>query len=153
MPLVNSQGLRGIMQTFKELVRLPLNQWNFVSFNNLSSAHLEALCILLGIPKSGSKTIKIKRLTNTVKVRIIIEFYLTRCDSVEQAINTLAHEYKTTELKSLCRQVGVFCSLSNKRAIAVSLTNWRTSCINKGTKAYQEAKSVLTKRPKQLSLF
>lgn len=142
------------MNTFRKIIKSPLTEWHSHLFLELSSTQLEALCILLGIPKSGTKAQKIQRLIATVEVRVLLERYLKRCNSLQEAIYTLEHEYKASELKALCRQVGAFYSkLSNKYAIATSLMNWRNNCLQRGKEAYQQVKAEHAKKPKQLSLL
>lgn len=142
------------MKSFKEIIKSPLTEWDTASISQLSNRQIEALCILLGIPKSGNKSQKIERLTHTIVVRIILDKYLQEFRTTKDAATVLAHEYKVRELRGLCKKVKCFHSkLTTKYSIATSLFNWRTGCISRGREAYQQVKAELAKRPRQLSLF
>lgn len=141
------------LTTFKTLVRSPLTEWTLPRFSELSAIQLEALCILLGIPKSGNKAQKINRLVQTAEVRLVLDRYRARHETPEKGIADLANEYTVSELKDLCRKVNCFYSLPTKYAIAASLFNWRANSIKRGIEAYRQVKAEHAKKPKQLSLF
>lgn len=131
--------------TLKECVYNPVSEWNWEEVALLSAQQLEALCQILGVPYSGTKQEKFNRLMVVAEIRTLLANYNTP--------EELTAKFKRAELSGLAKKVGALHYLS-KRAIAVSLLNWRNECRRKGQQAVKDAIAQIKeqKAPKQLRL-
>jgi hypothetical protein len=73
---------------------------------------------------------------------------------LQAAVDELAAAYKGFELRGMCRTAQVYQGRT-KRAMAVSLIQWRNACRNKGQRVLREAKEAAKAeaKPVQTRLF
>jgi hypothetical protein len=130
----------------KSLTQRPAWQWEAEELGALNGKCLEALSCLMGIPKSGKKSVKIQRLLDMAQVRDVLKSFKlpdTRDhDAVTEVCKSLAARFLGRELKALCRQVKIYCP-STKYGMASALLNWRKSCTEKGMRFLSEMRQQL----------
>lgn len=142
--------------TLKQATQTRPDKWNAQELSELSNTQLEALCLIMGFPKSGTKAQKIARLISYGSVFALLAPYQPKStfDSTETAQLTqrLAHRFDGKTLSRLCKQVRAF-NHSTKYGKAGSLISWRSTCLRRGLDAIAQAKADIQKRPKQLTLI
>ena len=106
----------------------------------LYAKQIACLCIVLGIPHSGTKKVKVDRLFKAIEViKVVKEFDQSgynQTPSRESAM-FLADRYSSKYLRYLCKQVKIFIGYT-KYMMATSLINWRHSSMKRGTKDYMD---------------
>ncbi|MFP4336412.1 MAG: hypothetical protein ACLFQP_00640 [Halothece sp.] len=127
--------------TLKECLQLPPWRWNWDEIKQLSNTEIEALCKVMGIASSGSKSQKIFRLKSVAEVRLFLN---------GKDLKTLQNLPKKV-LVEKAKKVGVIHYLT-KYAIAASLLNWRKSCNSRGMNYVKQIVSLNQANPKQLNL-
>ena len=135
------------MTTNAFLIAFPMDSWRWTQnlLAECTSEELEALSLLMGIAKSGSKAVKIKRLLLAARVREVLTLVT---DPAE-----LVAAYTAKELRELCGWADVYTG-GTKTALAVALLNWRNECRRKGQQVLKEGKESLAQKPfRQLRLF
>ena len=130
---------------FNRLMRdIESDLWNG-DLSPLSAKEVQALCILLGIPSSGSKTEATARLQDLRDLRLTLSEY-------EDAPEDLCRDFRAPELKTMCKRAKLWRS-GPKAAIAAGLLMWRNRCRHMGQKALTEAREEAKQNPRQLLLF
>lgn len=141
---------------FKKMLGLPIWGWCIDELKILPGKYLQALCIVMGIPKSGTKTKLLDRLLSTAEVRKALADFKPQPQqqSLSEIIQNpnfsgendsvlkLANAYKGEELKALCKKVRAFAG-STKYAMAASLLNWKIQSSKKGADAFQQVIATL----------
>lgn len=134
---------------FKKLLSLPSWEWCVEELQVLSGKYLQALSIVMGIPKSGTKAKILERLQTTAEVRFALSDFkhVPQDVTLESAANAtfvtgdpevlrLASTYKGEFLKALCRKVKCFAG-STKYAMAAALLQWKNQSAHIGVDAYK----------------
>ncbi|MDA8155585.1 MAG: hypothetical protein M0Z52_03895 [Actinomycetota bacterium] len=98
-----------------------------------SASELRALCYLMVLPHSGTKSKITERILAAWYVRTAIKNFSNRKELVEA--------FKSVELKNMCKAVKVYAG-STKLAKAAALLNWRNECRSKGLKRLEEARAI-----------
>ncbi|MFP5274240.1 hypothetical protein [Coleofasciculus sp.] len=133
----------------KSLTQKSAWQWEAEELEALNGKCLEALSCLMGIPKSGKKSVKIQRLLDMAQVReALYSFKLpdTRDhDAVTEVCKSLAARFLSRELKALCRRVKIYCP-STKYGMASALLNWLKSTTEKGMRFLSEMRQQLQRQ-------
>jgi hypothetical protein len=126
----------------KHLTRKPAWEWQLRELQALNGACLEALSVIMGIAKSGTKSRKIERLWAVTQVRGAIKDFANpqSHDEVVEIALLVAGRFKGKELKALCKKAKVFAP-STKYGMAASLLGWRRNCNSNGMQALQNLKS------------
>lgn len=127
--------------TLKALTRKPSWEWQVEELEALNCHCLEALSLLMGVAKSGTKVKKIKRLMDVAEVRSRLKDFVNP-DSQEESVEVakeLASKFKGAELKALCKKAGVYAP-STKYGMGASLLNWRKACNRRGTEVINQHK-------------
>jgi hypothetical protein len=105
------------------------SDWTAADLAELRGEELAALCLLMGIPHSGTKATRIARLLDAADLRTILASY----DRPDQ----MTPFFSRTSLVTLAKRAGVYTGMG-KYGLAAGLLNWRNECRRKG-QAYQEA--------------
>ena len=126
----------------KRLIRKRAWEWQLEELQALNGKYLEALSVIMGVPKSGNKQQKIERLWAVAEVRGSMKDFSNPSDhdEVKAIAQTIAASFKGKELKALCKKVKTFAP-STKYGMAASLLNWRKTCNVNGMQALQNLKS------------
>jgi hypothetical protein len=107
-----------------------------------SGNELKALCMVLAIPYSGSKTLLRDRILDAWALRTTLRPF-------SDDPNQLVAAFKGKELRTFCKRARVYAG-SNKYGMAASLLGWRNSCRKKGEQLIAEAlKSNGTRRQRE----
>lgn len=126
----------------KKCLITPSWNWEWQELNYLDNEELESLCLVMGIPHSGTKTKKIDRLKTASDVRYFLH------NQTLESLQTLPKKLLVENAKKARTP-----SYLNKYGIAAALINWRAECQRKGNRAVKEALDYGKTQPKQLSLF
>ncbi len=134
-------------KVFKSLISRPNATWTRVEVMSLTNTYIEALCIVMGVPKSGTKAVKVKRLFTAIGIFKIIKSFDRNLSKQPTQANALffAYCHDAKFLRSLCREAKIFTP-STKYGMAMSLINWRRNCIRRGTQAYRSARSEIAQK-------
>jgi hypothetical protein len=116
--------------------------WEWENFNYLTNEELEGLCLIMGIPYSGTKIKKIERLKTASNVRHFLH---------NQSLESLQLLPKKVLVEN-AKKAGT-PSYLNKYGIAAALMNWRSECQRKGKEIVRQSREYAKTQPKQLSLF
>ncbi len=136
--------------TFRQLVRLPTEEWTQERLGQLPGEELADLCCLAGISYSGTKKEKIECLLVQTKVQRQIRGYglkLGKQPTVDQ-IQAFANSHKGWKLKAMCRTVECYAD-STKYAMAASLIGWRFGCVRQRQEFYGQANEQAKNSPTQ----
>lgn len=120
----------------------PIWEWEWELLSTLSNEKIEALCLVMGICLSGTKSEKIERLKLTAEVRKFL---------FNQTLESLQLLPKKTLIEN-AKKVGVIYYL-NKYGIAAALLNWRSECNRKGKAYVKSYLDSIRSKPRQLLLF
>jgi hypothetical protein len=120
----------------------PIWEWEWELVNALPNPKIEALCLVMGICHSGTKSEKIKRLKLTSEVRKFL---------FNQKVDSLKSLPKKALVEN-AKKVRVIHYL-NKYGIAAALLNWRDECNRKGKGYVKSCLDSIRSKPKQLALF
>lgn len=122
---------------FKKMLGLPIWQWCIDELKILPGKYLQALCIVMGIPKTGTKVKLLDRLLSTAEVRKALANFKGQDD-----VQALANSFKGAVLRALCKKVKAFAG-STKYAMAASLLNWKIQSTKKGADVFQQVIATL----------
>lgn len=92
---------------------------------------LEAMSIVLGISKSGTKKVKAKRISRVMDIRRRIS---------KDTVESLIERESVESLKDIARVLGLGVTPGTKMGLATSIINWRTRSQHMGRAAIAEAK-------------
>ena len=109
--------------------------WTEEMLSPLKLQELQALCLLMGIASTGTKTQLLRRLLDAADLRTILA-------SAEKPTD-LTTRYRLKELRQFARRAGVFQGV-NKYSEAGSLLNRRNACRRKGQAALRAARTAHT---------
>ena len=123
----------------KTLIKKPAWEWEVSELEALSGTYLEALSMLMGVPKSGTKARKIERLLAVASVREKLKDFANpeTQEDAQSLAQEVASSFKGAELKALCKKAGVFAP-STKYGMSASLLNWRKACNRRGLEVAQQ---------------
>lgn len=126
----------------KRLTRKRAWEWQLEELQALNSISLEALSVIMGVPKSGTKSRKIERLWAVAEVRGAMKDFVNpqSHDDAVKIAQEIAGRFKGKQFKALCLKVKVFAP-GTKYGMAASLLNWRKTCNSNGMQALQTLKS------------
>lgn len=124
-------------------MRTPPQQWSRDQLAVLRAIDLAILCLLMGIPHSGAKAVKIARLLDAADLR-------ARLAAFERP-DQLADRYRLRDLQRMARRAGVYAH-ATKYGVAAGLLGWRDECRRRGAEFYAEIQAARTARPQQLRL-
>lgn len=124
----------------KELVRSGLDQWTEDKFQQLKSIELAVCCRVIGIPFTGSKPRKVKRLTTAAALLHSLRLYDRTGEGriVAAQMHAMAEAFSGVELKALCKQAGIHAPAA-KYGKAAALLYWRRNCLAHGTAFVRQA--------------
>jgi len=139
------------------IVRTPATEWTPELLRRLTQEELGSIAALLGIGARGRKVELVERLLAVRDLRVVLSrFGGNEGDDAGQqvAVDELAAAYKGRELRVMCRTAQVYQGRT-KRAMAVSLIQWRNACRSRGHQALQNAKEAARAeaRPVQTRFF
>lgn len=123
-------------------------QWNEDMLAHFTTKHLQALALMWGAPKSGTKATVIVRILATRQTRLKIARY----KSDATATHELSSAYLKCDLKQMCREAGLWRS-GNKVQLAATLLSWRNRCRINGAHILERIKREVAGSPRQLTLF
>lgn len=120
-------------------------EWTHSILELCTSDELEALCLLMGIPYSGIKAVKVARLLDMADLRTEVSTwdeyhdndYVKAHEKVHEIAIDICGKYKRVELIAMAKRAKTFYSLP-KRGIVIGLLQWRTRCRQKGQKFNDE---------------
>lgn len=122
--------------------------WDWEAIKDLTAKDLEILCLVMGIPKSGSKIEKIRRLKDAAEVRHFTISYPAL------TIGEIARQSSVRELRSLIKKTKMWQGSMSKYGYVASIINWRDKCNARGKEFLKEVQEdYRSKRPKQLRLL
>lgn len=144
------------------IVLSPIEAMTEESLSHLTGDELESVCLLLGIPHSGSKSEQIGRILIAKELRMELARWvhseLKSFDSKAciQAAQVMQENYKGKQLKELCKKAKVYAPSTNS-GMCSSLIKWVLDCRRRGQQFYEEQLAIAKERrknkPKQLQLF
>lgn len=138
----------------RELVHTDLNGWTEDKLTQLSGVELTTCCQIIGVPFSGTKAAKVKRLTTLAALLYRFRRYDRNRDrelTPEQVMH-FAKGFNGAELRDLCKQAGCYAG-STKYARAVALLAWRRACLSRGERFVSQVRNSRVSNQKQLWLF
>ena len=103
-----------------------------------SGAELQALCMVLAIPYSGSKDRLRERILDAWDLRNTLKPF---SDDPKE----LAAVFKSKELRAFCKRARVY-SGSNKYGMSAGLLGWRNNCRLKGARLIEEWRAEIKRR-------
>ncbi len=123
--------------------------WTQDTLELCTSDELEALCRLIGVSHSGSKSVKSTRLLDMASLRVELsawgeyrdDDYLKTHEKVHEIAIDICERYKRADLVAMAKRAKTFYSLP-KRGIVIGLLQWRARCRIKGQKFNDELKRV-----------
>jgi hypothetical protein len=97
---------------------------------------LQALCLVMAIPYSGTKSKRIDRIMSIWALRQALKDFNTPQE--------IATAFKAVELKEMCRTARLWLG-GNKYSKSANLLNWRNECRAKGQRRIDEAQEQVRK--------
>lgn len=104
---------------------------------------LAELCLLMGIPHSGTKATRITRLLSAADLRTLLASY-------ERPAQMTAWFSRKT-LAALARRAGIYAG-GNKYGLAAGLLSWRNECRRRGQEYRDAARAAAAELPQQYRL-
>lgn len=135
-----------------ELYRSHPKDWTEKMLSPCIGDELEALCRLMGIPYSGTKEEKVKRLLVTAALRTELAAWgefksddpIQRHEKAWDLVREIVPKYKKKQLVQMAKVAKIFYG-TNKTGIVLGLLQWRNRCRKIGqnfNKGLQQAASV-----------
>lgn len=130
----------GNQALLREIINSDLDQWTADRLEQLKSVELSVCCRVLGLPFTGDKARKVKRLSDGAALLYRLRRYdRAGEDTVQVAhLQTIAAAFTTAELSALCKQAAIYAPKS-KYGKAAALIKWRRNCIAHGKAFVQQA--------------
>lgn len=127
----------------KSLTKKPSWEWQLEELEALSCHFLDALSLLMGVPKSGTKARKISRLMGIAEVRGKLKDFadFTTHEEGTKVAQEVAERFKGKELKSLCKKAGVYAP-NTKYGMGAALLGWRKSSTRRGMEVLNQHRKV-----------
>jgi hypothetical protein len=126
----------------KRLTRKRAWEWQVKELQALNGACLEALAVIMGVAKSGTKAQKVERLWAVAEVRGAMQDFDNpqSHEAVVEIAEEMGKKFLGRELKALCKKAKIFTP-STKYGMAAALLNWRKACNFYGMQALKNLKS------------
>lgn len=135
------------MSILNRILKSAPSDWKRDDLRNLTNTELEHISRLLGIPTSGTKDKKIKRILESVEARTLIAGW-----SVEDRFN-LVKKYTQAQLKKIAQLAGTM-HYGAKIQMITSLIIWRDTSRRTGAEYTEQYKAAMKAdtRPRQTQL-
>lgn len=119
--------------------------WNEFDLSTLPAKELQFLCLMGGLPYTGTKEKVVVRLLSCRICRLELSKFGDDPHEVAAA-------FKRDRLRWMCQQANLWKS-GSKVQLAVVLLNWRNRCRHEGQKFYRECVEAGKGRAHQLELL
>ena len=142
-----------------KFLKTPMTTWDFTLLEILNLKQLQNLCLLLGIPYSGTKRKLYERLEIAAELRLkILPFYqiayrkenknsIQQHEALVLAAIFFAGAYKSQDLRKLAKLAKIWIA-PTKYGNALGLINWLRRTLLKGQQYYKEVKNSKNKKQK-----
>lgn len=117
--------------------------WTRDTLEPLTGDELRDLCLLLGIPHTGTRLQVTERLLTMAAIRVALSPFEDR--------EAIVEAFRLKELQQMCRRAKIYIA-GNKRGAAACLLNWRNECRKKGQTVMREAQEEARKKTRQMRL-
>jgi len=134
-----------ISRHWRKIYRSDPKDWNMPLLEPCTNDELEALCRLLGVPYSGTKSARVVRLLDMADLRVeLSEWGEYRSDDFGEShkkaykiAEQVVSRYKKRELIVMAKRAKIFRGLP-KRGLVIGLLQWRDRCRLRGQRFNEE---------------